>query len=84
MYGAGLMLFGFWRRSAFVRWQALALMAFTIGKVFVFDVSGLQQGYRIVSFIALGVVLMGISYIYHRDWLKLSSAAADRVQGNHA
>jgi uncharacterized membrane protein len=74
LYGAGLMLFGFWRRSAFVRWQALALIAFTIGKVFVFDVSGLQQGYRIVSFIALGVVLMGISYIYHRDWLKLSGA----------
>ncbi|HKW75335.1 MAG TPA: DUF2339 domain-containing protein [Terriglobales bacterium] len=79
----GLMLFGFWRRSAFVRWQALALIAFTVGKVFVFDVSGLQQGYRIISFIALGVVLMGISYIYHRDWLKLSGAA-ERVQGRHA
>jgi uncharacterized membrane protein len=75
LYGAGLMLFGFWRRSAFVRWQALALIAFTIGKVFLFDVSGLQQGYRIVSFIALGAVLMGISYIYHRDWLRLSGTA---------
>ena len=71
-YGAGLMTFGFWKRSAFVRWQALALIAFTIGKVFLYDVSALQQGYRIVSFIALGAVLMGISYIYHRDWLKLS------------
>ena len=66
------MTFGFWKRSAFVRWQALALIAFTIGKVFLYDVSALQQGYRIVSFIALGAVLMGISYIYHRDWLKLS------------
>ena len=71
-YGAGLMTFGFWKRSAFVRWQALVLIAFTIGKVFLFDVSALQQGYRIVSFIALGAVLMAISYIYHRDWLKLS------------
>ncbi|HVO81729.1 MAG TPA: DUF2339 domain-containing protein [Terriglobales bacterium] len=71
-YGAGLMMFGFWRRSAFVRWQALVLMAFTIGKVFIFDASALQQGYRILSFIALGAVLMAISYIYHRDWLKLS------------
>jgi uncharacterized membrane protein len=74
-YGAGLMAFGFWRRSAFVRWQALVLIAFTIGKVFVYDVSMLQQGYRILSFIALGAVLMGISYVYHRDWLKLSSRA---------
>jgi uncharacterized membrane protein len=72
-YGAGLMIFGFWKRSAFVRWQALALIAFTIGKVFIYDVSQLQQGYRILSFIALGAVLMGISYAYHRDWLKLSS-----------
>ncbi|HWC19351.1 MAG TPA: DUF2339 domain-containing protein [Terriglobales bacterium] len=70
-YGAGLMLFGFKRRSAFVRWQALVLIALTIGKVFLYDVSELQQGYRIISFIALGAVLMGISYVYHRDWLKL-------------
>jgi len=76
-YGAGLMAFGFWRRSAFVRWQALVLIAFTIGKVFVYDVSMLQQGYRILSFIALGAVLMSISYIYHRDWLKLSSRAPE-------
>jgi uncharacterized membrane protein len=76
-YGVGLMTFGFWRRSAFVRWQALALIAFTIGKVFLYDVSMLQQGYRILSFIALGAVLMGISYIYHRDWLKLSPRAQE-------
>src|SRR5262249_2893222 len=72
VYGAGLMMFGFWKRSSFVRWQALVLIAFTIFKVFLFDVSELQQGYRIPSFIALGAVLMAISYIYHRDWLKLS------------
>lgn len=72
VYGAGLMMFGFGRRSAFVRWQALVLIAVTIGKVFIFDASALQQGYRILSFIALGAVLMVISYIYHRDWLKLS------------
>ena len=66
------MMFGFWKPSAFVRWQALVLIALTIGKVFLFDVSELQQGYRILSFIALGAVLMGISYVYHRDWLMLS------------
>lgn len=73
LYGAGLMMFGFWKRSAFVRWQAIVLMAVTIGKVFLFDTSNLEQGYRILSFIALGVVLMGMSYIYHRGWLKLSN-----------
>ena len=75
-YGACLMAFGFWRRSAFVRWQALVLIAFTIGKVFLFDSSSLGTGYRIVSFMALGVVLMAISYVYSRDWLKLSRRSA--------
>jgi uncharacterized membrane protein len=76
-YGAMLMAVGFWRRSAFVRWQALALIAFTIGKVFLYDVSELDRGYRIVSFIVLGVLLLAISFVYQRDWLKLSSRNAE-------
>ena len=72
-YGAMLMVVGFWRRSAFVRWQALVLIAFTIGKVFLYDVSELDRGYRIVSFIVLGVLLLAISFVYQRDWLRLSS-----------
>lgn len=71
-YGAGLMAVGFWRRSSFLRWQALVLIAITIGKVFVYDVWQLEKGYRILSFIVLGVLLLGISFAYQRDWLKLS------------
>jgi uncharacterized membrane protein len=84
-YGAGLMMVGFWKQSAFVRWQALVLIAITIAKVFLSDVSELQQGYRIVSFIALGAVLMAISFVYHRDWLKLSRRAPENsARGNPA
>jgi uncharacterized membrane protein len=71
-YGAMLMMVGFWRRSAFVRWQALVLIAVTTVKVFVFDVSQLDRGYRIVSFIVLGALLLAISFVYQRDWLQLS------------
>jgi uncharacterized membrane protein len=72
-YGAMLMIVGFLRRSAFVRWQALILIAVTIVKVFVYDVSQLDRAYRIVSFIVLGALLLAISFVYQRDWLKLSS-----------
>ena len=82
VYGAGLMLFGFWQRSAFVRWQAILLMAVTIVKVFVLDTRYLDQGYRILSFIALGVVLMGMSYVYHRGWLKLAGDSQTQAQRN--
>ena len=77
-YGAVLMVIGFLRRSAFVRWQALLLIAATIMKVFVYDVSQLDRGYRIVSFMVLGVLLLAISFVYQRDWLQLSAPAGTR------
>jgi uncharacterized membrane protein len=79
-YGAMLMVVGFFRRSAFVRWQALLLIAVTIAKVFIYDVSQLDRGYRIVSFIVLGVLLLAISFVYQRDWLQLS--AKKKSQGD--
>ena len=80
IYGAGLMVAGFWKRSAFIRWQAMVLVALTIGKVFLYDSRELQQVYRILSFIALGVMLMAISYAYHRDWFKLSPRKTDGAE----
>ena len=71
-YGGVLMVIGFLKRSAFVRWQAMVLIAITICKVFVYDVSSLDKGYRVLSFLVLGALLMGISYAYQRDWLKLA------------
>jgi uncharacterized membrane protein len=75
-YGAMLMIVGFWRRSAIVRWQALFLIAATIVKVFVYDVSELDRGYRIVSFIVLGVLLLAISFVYQKGWLQLTGPGA--------
>jgi uncharacterized membrane protein len=72
-YGAMLMIIGFWRRSAFVRWQALILIAVTTVKVFVYDVGQLDRVYRILSFIVLGILLLAISFAYQRDLLQLSS-----------
>lgn len=72
-YGTMLMVVGFWRRSAFVRWQALVLIAVTTMKVFVYDVGQLDRVYRILSFIVLGVLLLAISFVYQRDLLQLST-----------
>src|SRR5208337_3602621 len=69
-YGALLMAIGFWRKSAFFRWQALFLIAATIVKVFIYDVSQLDRGYRILSFMILGVLLLAVSFVYQKDWLK--------------
>jgi uncharacterized membrane protein len=84
IYGAVLMAVGFRNRSAFLRWQALILIAFTTGKIFLYDVSQLGGSYRILSFIALGAVLLGISFIYQRDWLKLSPDSPDPSAPAHS
>jgi uncharacterized membrane protein len=82
IYGAALMAFGLSQRSAFARWQALILIAVTTIKVFMVDVSQLGGSYRIVSFIALGTVLLAISFVYQRDWLKLSSNSSKTPKKN--
>jgi uncharacterized membrane protein len=71
LFGAILLGVGFWRSSAFLRWQALLLLAVAIGKVFLVDVSELSQGYRILSFLGLGALLLAVSFVYQRDWLHL-------------
>ena len=73
LYGAGLLAVGFWKRSAFLRWQAIILLAFTIGKTFLYDTRDLSQGYRILSFLGLGALLMAISFAYQKDLLALRS-----------
>jgi uncharacterized membrane protein len=71
VYAAAMLAVGFWRRMAFLRWQGLGLLVFTIGKVFLYDMRTLSSGYRVLSFIGLGVLLMTVSFAYQRDWLKL-------------
>jgi uncharacterized membrane protein len=71
IYGAVLMAAGFFRNSAFLRWQALVVLGFSIAKVFLNGVSQQSQGYRVLSFLALGVLLLAISFAYQRNWLRL-------------
>jgi uncharacterized membrane protein len=74
LYGAALLAIGFWKRSAFLRWQAIILLVFTIGKTFLYDTRNLSQGYRVLSFLGLGALLMAISFAYQKDWLALREA----------
>jgi uncharacterized membrane protein len=66
VFAAALVLAGMARKSALLRWQALALFALVVGKVFLYDLSSLQRFYRILSFLVLGVLLLGVSFLYQR------------------
>jgi hypothetical protein len=70
IYGSALMLVGFWKKSSFLRWQAIVLLALTAAKVFFYDISALERGYRIAAFIVLGGVLLAVSFFYQRSRVK--------------
>jgi hypothetical protein len=57
-------IFGFVRRFVFIRRFGLALAIFAVGKLFLLDLAGLSQGFRIVSYFALGITLIAISFVY--------------------
>lgn len=71
VFSVGLIAFGFRSASAALRKTALALFMATIIKVFFFDMSNISTPYRIVSFIMLGLILVGTSYLYHKYKHKL-------------
>ncbi len=66
LYSIGLMVLGFVYRNKVLRRVSIGLFAFTVGKVFLVDMSNVSTPFRIVSFIVLGVLLIGASYLYHR------------------
>lgn len=57
---------GFPSRERILRLEGLGLFALCILKLFIYDLRNLETAYRILSFIALGAFLLGVSLIYTR------------------
>ncbi len=64
VYGAVLMAAGFWRKIKILRYIALGLFAVLLVKVFILDTRTVKSVYRIAAFLATGVTLVGVSYLY--------------------
>lgn len=73
LFGTAVLAAGFWRRSAALRWQGLLALCLSIGKVFLVDLRTLSTGYRVLSFLGLGALLLAVSFVYQKDWLSLRS-----------
>ena len=70
LFAVGLTL-----RERMYRWVGLGILACALGRVIVFDVWKLETIYRVLSFMALGIVLLVLGFIYSkyqekiREWL---------------
>jgi hypothetical protein len=66
LFSIAVMAFGIWRRTRVLRLMAMVLFGATILKIFTYDLSFLDTLYRIFSFVALGLILLAVSYLYQR------------------
>jgi len=64
LYAAMLMAVGFWRKLKLLRYIAIGLFALLLCKVFILDTSTVDSVYRIAAFLATGVTLVAVSYLY--------------------
>ena len=76
VYAAVMLSIGFWRRARPVRLAALGLFAVTALKLVLVDLAGIRQIYRILSFLVLGLLMIGVSYLYHRVEKHLAASEA--------
>ena len=65
-FGVALLAVGMWLRSQPVRLASAAVVVLTVLKVFLVDMADLTGIYQALSFIGLGVVLLGIGRLYQR------------------
>jgi uncharacterized membrane protein len=74
LYGAAALLVGIAHRLQAARWLALFLFGLATLKVFLWDLSFLTLPYRMLSFGVLGLLLIGVAWLYSRygerfrDW----------------
>src|SRR3989338_5253633 len=73
LYSVALLGIGIVTKYKPIRLFALGFLMLTIIKVFVYDSKSLQQGYRIVAFMILGIILLATSFIYQRYKTQISS-----------
>jgi uncharacterized membrane protein len=78
LYGVALVAAGMALRSTVNRILGLGLMGLVIAKLYLLDVWSLSRGFRITAFLALGGLLLLVSYLYSRFKLVLERLWKDR------
>lgn len=80
IYSLSLMVFGILKRMRAIRYVALIIIGITIFKVFILDLSFLDQLSRIVSFIILGLMMLVFSFFYQKYSEQIKKLIHDDIQ----
>ena len=66
VYAAALIVLGIVRRLRWIRLAGLALLAVPVVKLFAFDSLQLEQEYRVIAFLSLGLMMVAGGLLYQR------------------
>ena len=80
MEGLPLLIAGFVWKDRLLRIAGLSVLTVCIIKLFIYDLSNLETLARIFSFMILGLLLLGASYLYARYYKRLQSGASRSAQ----
>lgn len=67
LMGFGMVVAGFRSDRAELRYVGLGLLGITLGKILLVDMAEVRAVWRILSFLAVGALLLGVSFVYHRQ-----------------
>jgi len=77
LWSATVLVIGFAASRPALRYLALGVFAITLGKVFLVDMQQVRTVYRILSFLGLGVTLLGGALLYNRRFTPATTVDAE-------
>ena len=80
LYALFLVVIGIWKRKVHLRISAIGLFLVTLLKLFLYDIAHLNTIPKTIIFIALGILLLIVSYLYmkFKEWIEGKSDEESR------
>jgi uncharacterized membrane protein len=66
VFSFAIMSYGVWKKLRPLRILAIILLGITILKLTLWDTMRLSQGYKIIAYISLGIILLVVSFLYQK------------------
>ncbi|MGB0981240.1 MAG: DUF2339 domain-containing protein [Winogradskyella sp.] len=74
LYSFVLIAFGIWKSKQYLRIGGMVLFGITLIKLFVYDIAHLNTISKTIVFVALGVLLLIISFLYNKFKIRIEDA----------
>lgn len=84
IFALGLILRGIIKNYKVLRYLGLGLFAVVVWKVFFVDLATLDQFYRIIAFIVLGILVLCGSFLYLKFRESFANSPADEINRDHS